>query len=85
MALSLCAYINSNFHSVFVPRIAPAMIAASHSFAHVSTVSPFRLCELYSLISAPYTSKSIGECKRVVDTIITEVFRNVGAMMEADE
>lgn len=56
------------------------MIAASHSFAHVSTVSPFRLCELYSLISAPCTSKSIGECKRVVDTIITEVFRNVDAI-----
>lgn len=80
MALSLCAYINSNFHSVFVPRIAPAMIAASHSFAHVSTLSPFRLCELYSLISAPCTSKSISECKRVVDTIITEVFRNVDAI-----
>ena len=80
MALSLCSYINSNFHSVFVPRIAPAMIAASHSFAHVSTVSPFRSCELYSLVSAPCSPKSISECKRVVDTIITEVFRNVDAI-----
>lgn len=77
LALSLCAYINSHFHSVFLPRVVPAMIAAALSTPTLSTVSPFPLCELYSLLSAPCSSKSIQECRTVTDALITEVFRNV--------
>ena len=77
LALSLCAYINNHFHSIFLPRVAPAMIAAILSTPSISTVSPFPLSELYALLSGPCSSKSIQECKGVTETIITEVFRNV--------
>ena len=77
LALSLCSYINNHFHAVFLPRVAPAMIAAALSTPAISTVSPFPLCELYALLSGPCSSKSIHECRGVTDAIITEVFRNV--------
>ena len=84
LALALCAYINSHFHSVFLPRVAPAMIAAALSTLALSTVSPLPLCELYSMLTAPSSSKSIQECRTVTDALITEVFRNVETKLPPD-
>lgn len=81
LALSLLDYINSNFHSVFVPRVAPAILQAIISKGDLEKIRGDSFCELYSLISSPYTSTSIRECKDITDFIITAIYRNVMMML----
>lgn len=81
LALSLLDYINSNFHSVFVPRVAPAILQAIISQGNIEGIRCDSFCELYSLISSPYTSTSIHECKDITDFIITAIYRNVMMLM----
>lgn len=81
LALSLLDYINSNFHSVFIPRVAPAILQAIISQGNLEGIRGDSFCELYSLISSPYTSTSINECKDITDFIITAIYRNVMMLM----
>lgn len=62
---------------MFVPRIAPAMKDAVCSMGDLTRVAATAFCELYSLVSSPYTSGSIAECKEITNFIITTIYRNV--------
>ena len=77
LALSLLDFINTHFHSVFLPRVAPAWIAtASHAASLPSPASdPSGWCfyGLYSLLSRSATS-SLRECKEVLDAILDFAF-----------
>lgn len=77
LALSLLDFINTHFHSVFLPRIAPAWIAtASHAASlprPASNPSGWCFYGLYSLLSRSATS-SLRECKEVLDAILDFAF-----------
>ena len=77
LALSLLDFINTHFHSVFLPRIAPAWIAtASHAASlprPASNPSGWCFYGLYSLLSRSATS-SLRECKEVLDAILEFAF-----------
>lgn len=77
LALSLLDFINIHFHSVFLPRVAPAWIATASRAASLPRPSsdPSGWCfyGLYSLLSRSATS-SLRECKEVLDAILEFAF-----------
>ena len=73
LALSLLDFINTHFHAVFLPRVAPAWIATASRAASLPGPSGWCFYGLYSLLSRSATS-SLRECREVLDAILEFAF-----------
>ena len=75
LAVAALEYVNSNYHAMFLPRVAPALMDA---VTRSEQPSPDSFCALYSIVAGRDAGKTVSECKGILTQLLNQVFRDVG-------